>query len=273
MNIENRISNRADIALSLDNDVLNVNCGDNGSEYAVIITYCSGTERMLDIIRYGQRSFTIEKTKDVSRISLVDIYSDEEVFLHIFPENIKTIPEDEKNEENKEIIIQEKEYKERKTKMNNSQTPPPLLTKKRELTHTDTSFLDRLPSFGGFDCVTDQCDMRVFDEKMVMKEKFQVNYNKMKVPAWYPFLGYSDRSAEGSTLPCRIIGVTNIDHTDYLTYGILTDIKKGIQPFFGTTGFVYLVPYDHKYAYWMMFLDLKTGNIAYPYDEDIMQAE
>lgn len=257
------------VSFSDDGKKINILC-DNEKEYALIISYKDGTQKILDIITSGNHTFDILNNNDKESISLVDIYSDENVFNHIFPQSKENIPPDEKKTEKVEIMSSE--IKKEKN-MNITNTPPELITKKRPLPSTDLSFLKDLKPISGFDCALPQNDLREFDEGYIREKRISVNYSEMSVPAWYPFLSYHDRTSESSSLPERIIGTMNINDVTYLTFGILTDIKHGIQPFFGTTGFVYLIPYDDKYAYWVMYLDIASGKVCYPYDEEIMQAE
>ncbi len=280
MQLENNLKNSSDVKIIYENNTLYADIFPSSSEYALFLKAKGADEKLLKIISSGKDTVPLDKNifSMAEEIFLVDIYSDEVLFRYvndIKKEEIKKEEKVAKIESSAEkipedaAIILPKEERKKEQK----QTPPVLYTKKRTLKKTDLSFLKKLKPFDEFNCLMPECDMRIFDEEVIKKEKISVNYHEMNVSAWYPYLGYSDITAKDSPLPKRLIGSSKINGNEYLTYAVLTDIKRGIQPFFGSTGFSYLATTDDKFGYWMMYLDTDTGNVAYPYDEEVMDAE
>lgn len=242
-----------------------VSSEDFKSEYAVI-AFGEYGEKLLDIIKTDCEIFFCDEDYEKTyAVTLTDIYSDKEVFrAEITHEDKKETISGVKDEE-KTIIPSEYERKHTEDK------PPKLVTKKRQMKKTDTSFLEKLRKFN-FPCLAGiDHDIRIFDENTIREHGIRVNYCGLSVPAWYPYLGYRDITVKDCDFPAKIIGTDEINGRQYLLYGHLTNIKKGIQPFFGSTGYVYLCVIDDDYGYWVMYLDIETGEVRYPHDDTTEQ--
>ncbi len=267
MILENKLISSHDITVEKNTDGFYVRIFPVSSEYAFIASGQYG-EKVPEIIKRPESiiPFSGDMFSKTDMIKIIDIYSDEEVFMAEISDEEKSDPEKEISEENASIIPSKDERE--KTE----DIPPKLITKKKTMKKTDISFMEKLTDFDSFDCRMPECRIKIFDEAFMKKEGVKVNYEGLSVPAWYPFLGYKDITALNSPMPQRLIGITKINDKEFLTYGVLTDLRRGIQPFFGSTGFVYLVTTDDRYGYWMMYLDINTGKVSYPYDEEYMTA-
>ena len=262
MNLKNEIKSKIPAAVGYEDDTLTV-LTERNSEYAVIAVY-GKDEKIIDII--NSRESRLKTNIDAAdALKVVDIYSDEVIFIHHFLKNAS--PDERKADKEETIPLKEETIAERKEIMN-TLSPPPLITKRRPLHKTDTSFLGLLEKFEGFEEVLPGSDTRIFDEKVMKDNNVKVNYMDISSPPWAPYLGYRDIFSEDSDLPRRLIGKTEVNEREYLTYFVLASLKRSAQPFYGNSGFVYLLPYGEEYCYWMMCVDTERGKVCYPFDED-----
>ncbi|MBE6039239.1 MAG: hypothetical protein E7218_08635 [Anaerofustis stercorihominis] len=273
MKLENIADVNKNISLSLEGDMLNIKITDNSTEYAVLLKYDDGKETVADIIKTDEKNVKII-TDNLTQVQIADIYTDSIVFDHVFTvgsEEYKNAPVN-----NDEIYLTEEHDKNKEMKKSTAD-PPVLVThnKRHEINEfkAQKEQFKGLEEFDNFDCRLPEHSMYVFDEDILRSDGIKIMFNGQQVPAWFPYLNYHDTMTEGATLPQKIIGKMTINSVQYITYGVLCHIKDGRQPFFGATGFVYLVPSYGEYAYWIMYLDEITGKICYPYDEEYMSCE
>ena len=265
MELKNSINNKINSCVIHDGNILTVTVY-GSSEYAVMIIM-DDNERLIDIIKSGCSEFCIDLST-ADELYIADIYTDEKIFSHTFGK----IAEPEKTIKEESIISHEVKNKtEGENNMQNT-LPPPLLTMKKSVQPMDTKFLNLLESYDKIHPYLKDSDVRIFDEKILKENGTKVKYHGMDVPVWYPYLNYTDLFCTDTTHPKRLIGKAVIKDNEYITYFVLCNIRYSNQPFWGNTGFVYLLPVDEDYAYWMMCLEPTDGNIAYPYDEEIMQS-